>query len=258
MSLNVKIVSRALGSLRSGDHVCRSCRRSLQRRYASVATAQASVETPPITQMSPNKPAAFPLPQPKYYIKAGVVLSRPPIVTPDLHPFEKAYMLYQRRLNERLVLPFTQYFYYKRGTPSFEHWRTKRRERGGVAARDIGNYNAYTEESWNDEVLQGSKDADPETIVKALIDEEGRASDFVTEGGDTGMAGLRRTTDADEKKDMKSLERSLSRTLYLLVKRTAESDATRPSMWSFPCATVEEREGVKEVGLNFPTTGVTY
>ena len=70
--------------------------------------------------------------QPQVTIKAGVVLSRPPLMTAEEHPFETAFHLYQRRLNERLALPFTQYFHFKKGTPAFEHWRTKRRERGGV------------------------------------------------------------------------------------------------------------------------------
>jgi len=161
-----------------------------------------------------------------------------------------AYYLYQRRLNERLALPFTQYFYYKRGTPSFEHWRTKRRERGGVAARDIGPYNAYTKESWNDEVLVGNRDGEPETIVKKLVEEEGRAGEFVKEGesGDITMAGLRRTTEADEKNDQRSLERALSRTLYLLVKRRkGNSQEKENALWGFPSAPLVGKEGLKEV-----------
>ena len=143
MALSSRHARRVASAILSGQHVCISCRQTLSRRqYASVAIAQASVETPPMTQMTPDDPAASPLPQPRYNIKAGVVLSRPPLITPDPHPFETSYYLYQRRLNERLVLPFTQYFYYKRGTPSFEHWRTKRRERAGAAARDVGPYNA--------------------------------------------------------------------------------------------------------------------
>lgn len=182
----------------------------------------------------------------RYTINAGVVLSRPPILTPDPHPFETACYLYQRRLNERLVLPFTQYFYYKRGTPAYEHWRSKRRERAGAAARDVGAYNAYSDEGWNDEVLMGNEDGQPEQLVRKLIEEEGRAAEFTTEGGDLTLAGLRRTTPADDKNDQKSLERSLSRTLYLLVK-TRTTAGQRDGNWAFPAAPVVGREGLKEV-----------
>ena len=201
---------------------------------------------PPQSQPTPEEPSASPSAQPQYTIKAGVVLSRPPILTPEPHPFETAYYLYQRRLNERLVLPFTQYFYYKRGTPAYEHWRSKRRERAGAAARDIGAYNAYSNEGWNDEVLTGNKDGKPEEIAKRLIDEEGRAAEFTTEGGDLSLAGLKRTTPADEQNDQKSLERSLSRTLYLLVK-TKTTEGQKGSHWVFPATAVVEKEGLKEV-----------
>jgi len=226
------------------NHVCLSCRQALSRRaYASAATAQATVEAPPTSQITPNEPGVSPLPQPQFTLKAGIVLSRPPIITPDPHPFEKAYYLYQRRLNERLVLPFTQYFYYKRGTPAFEHWRTKRRERGGAATRDIGKYNAYEKEGWNDEVLVGDQTAEPSRIVEQLIQEEGRAAEYAGEGGNLKMGGLRRATDADTKNDQRSLERSLSRTLYLLVKsRNAKND-----YWTLPDGTLEAKESLKEV-----------
>lgn len=198
-----------------------------------------------MTQVTPDLPSTSPSIQPKFAIKAGIVLSRPPLITPDPHPFETAYHLYQRRLNERLVLPFTQYFYFKRGTPAFEQWRKLKAERGGVATRDIGKYNAYTNDSWNDETLVGDDVADPRKIVSQLVEEEGRASEFVGESGLTDTAGLRRRTEADEKNDQRSLERMLQRTLYLLVKR--KSSEGKPESWVFPCGMLVGREGLHQV-----------
>lgn len=236
------------------QHICRSCRKTIaQARYASTATAEAVTDAPPISQISSDEPEATILPQSHIKIKAGIVLSRAPLTTPDPHPFETAFYLYQRRLNERLVLPFTQYFHYKRGTPAFEHWRTKRRERGGVAARDVGNYNAYEKHSWNDEVLVGDKAAEPQRLVEQLLDEEGRQTEFMGENApeaETKMAGLKRTTEADEKNDQKSLERSLTRTLYLLVRPKAKSaDVDASKSWRFPSGDVEGKEGLKEVSF---------
>lgn len=235
----------------SRKHICGPCRRQIiQTRQASTATAEASIQPPPISQISPNEPGASPLAQPRIAVKAGVVVSRPPLITPDPHPFDTAFYLYQRRLNERLVLPFTQYFHFKRGTPAFEIWRTKRRARAGVAARDIGNYNAYTKESWNDEVLVGDKCAEPRDIVEKLIDEEGRGTEFIGDGSDADakLAGLKRTTPADQSNDQKSLDRSLSRTLYLLIRNTTQAkDQDAATSWRFPSGDVEGKEGLKEV-----------
>ena len=173
------------------------------------------------------------------------MLSRPPLVTPDPQSFETAYHLYQRRLNERLVLPFTQYFYFKPKTPAFEHWRKRKAERGGVATRDIGKYNAYAEDSWNDEVLVGDGTADPEKLVTQLVDEEGRSNEFVGESGLVETAGLKRRTKADETRDTRSLERSLQRTLYLLVKRRAREG--KPETWMFPTGSIHGGEGLNQV-----------
>ncbi|ETN39152.1 uncharacterized protein HMPREF1541_05375 [Cyphellophora europaea CBS 101466] len=225
--------------------ICRSCRQTLsQRTYASAAAAHATPETAPVSQLTPDEPAPGPVSQPKFTVKAGVLLARTPLITPDPHPFEKAHQLYQRRLNERLVLPFTQYFYYKRDTPAFEHWRTNKTARGGVATRDIGKYNAWTKDSWNDEVLVGDETANPDKLVEQLVGEEGRGTEFAGDSGLTNTAGLRRTTEADRLNDQRSLERSLQRTLYLLVReRTKEG---KPSNWIFPSGTIAEREGVAE------------
>ncbi|EXJ53987.1 hypothetical protein A1O7_09324 [Cladophialophora yegresii CBS 114405] len=230
------------------QHICSSCLQTLSRRsYAAAAAAQGiSQDTaPPITQLSPLGAEALLAPQPTFTIKAGVVLSRPPLITPDPHPFETAYYLYQRRLNERLVLPFTQYFYYRRNTPAFEHWRKHRRERGGTATRDIGMYNAYTKESWNDEVLVGDETGRPEQIVEKLVAEEGRQAEF-TGRGNPKYAGLRRTTEADEKGDLRSLERRLQRTLYLLVKTKGDDNGDETWNWKFPSGPIAGYEGLKE------------
>lgn len=122
-----------------------------------------------------------------------------------------------------------------------KQWRTHRQARGGAAARDIGVYDAHSPEAWNDEVLVGDETAQPANIVEQLIAEEGRAEEF-TGSGDLRYAGLKRRTEADEKKDQKSLERSLTRTLYLLVKTKGDGE-----LWKFPAGTLAATEGLKEV-----------
>ena len=241
----------------SQQPICSTCLRTLRRRASTAAAPLSSPSHDSSPSTTPTSPSPLPTSQTTYKVHAAAVLSRAPIITPSLHPFESAYHLYQRRLNERLVLPFTQYFYYKKGTPSFENFRSNRRKRGGVAGRDIGDYNAYTKESWNDEVLVGSKESEEGETVRRLVEEDGRAAEISGESGKDEMAGLVRRTRADKQGDTRSLERRLERTLYLMVKRRTvggdeETKGSEMSLWGFPTAEVEGREGLKEVNLLVP------
>lgn len=215
--------------------MCRSCQETIGRRnYASAAAATQSTTAAPDT--------TFPVVKPVYTINAGVVLSRPPQITRDLEPFEKAYHFYQKRLNERLALPFTKYFYFKRGTPADVDWKKKIAERR-TPARDIGNYNAYASDAWNDELLMGSKESDPEYQVEKLVDDAESTANATSQDTSKKEEIPRphsRVTEADKKGDHKSLNRLLSRTLYLLVQ-------SKEGHWKFPSMPVEAEETLRQV-----------
>jgi large subunit ribosomal protein L46 len=159
-------------------------------------------------------------------------------LTRDLHPFEAAFFLYQRRLNERLALPFTRYFYFKARTPADREWKRKMAQRL-TPARDIGRYKGYGEEAWNDEVLVGAKESDFQWQVDRLLEdaettgaeeESGAVAAAANAAKDEREAFERpppRETEADKKNDTKSLSRALQRTLYLLVKN-------KEGKWQFP------------------------
>ncbi|KAH7374357.1 50S ribosomal subunit L30 [Pyrenochaeta sp. MPI-SDFR-AT-0127] len=217
---------------KAGRSICRSCRDTVARN--TYATAAAAVQTedsiaqhiPPVAQASPST---------SYAVNAGVVLSRPPQITRDLHPFEASFFLYQRRLNERLALPFTRYFYFKKRTPADLEWKRKMKQRL-TPARDIGRYQGYGDEAWNDEVLVGAKESEFEHQVGKLLED---AENSGAEPGAAEAPGAKkvvrevvdwpmpRITEADEKGDFKSLNRALQRTLYLLVKN-------KEGRWEFP------------------------
>jgi large subunit ribosomal protein L46 len=220
--------------MNAGQSICRSCRDTISRNnYATAAAAAVQTEDqiaqhiPPVAQNSPST---------SYAVNAGVVLSRPPQITRDLHPFEAAFFLYQRRLNERLALPFTRYFYFKKRTPADLEWKRKIRQRL-TPARDIGRYQGYGDDAWNDEVLVGAKESEFEWQVERLLED---AEQSGAEGAPpaTGAAAKKvdrepvdrpmpRITEADEKNDTKSLNRALQRTLYLLVQN-------KEGLWQFP------------------------
>jgi large subunit ribosomal protein L46 len=215
--------------------VCNSC---LVRTLASTAAATAESSSPS-SQSAPNASI-----RPAYQLRTGVVLSRPPVLTRALHPFEKAFFLYQKRLNERLALPFTRYFYYKTQTPGDREWKRKIKARQ-TPARDIGVYNAYSDSGWNDEVLVNDKTSEPESQVDALIrDAEGTDGEAGSKK-DTSQdivvqRPLPRSTEADKTGDQTSLNRLLDRTLYLLVKN-------KNGLWRFPEDHVQGPEGLEQV-----------
>lgn len=116
-------------------------------------------------------------------------------------------------------------------------------------ARDIGVYNAYGEEGWNDEVLVGERIAEPEEQVGALLRDAEREE---REGADPEGAVVKRevverpmprVTEADRVGDLRSLNRALERTLYLVVKGGGGSMGGEAG-WKFPTALLEK--GKKE------------
>ncbi|KAA6414044.1 MAG: 50S ribosomal subunit L30 [Lasallia pustulata] len=243
----------------SDQSICKSCLATLhRRRYAFVAAAATRIEEPAAPVHHTPPVTASTSPRPSYQINASLVLSRPPVITRDLTPFEKAYFFYQRRLNERLALPFGRYFYYGKGTFGDIEWKRKIKERQ-TPARDIGVYNAYSKEGWNDELLVGAKESEPEHQLEALLKD---AEDVMTEGDDAADVKkepvekpMPRVTEADKTGDVKSLNRALQRTLYLLVKGGKGG-------WTFPTTglvpkedlhTAAERIIVQAGGLNMNT-----
>jgi large subunit ribosomal protein L46 len=225
------------------ESVCNSClSRISQYRSASTAAAVAP-EASASSQISQNA-STSPAIRSTYQLRTGVVLSRPPVLTRALHPFEKAFFLYQKRLNERLALPFTRYFYYKKGTPGDREWKRKMLLRK-TPARDVGVYNAYSESGWNDEVLVNDKTSEPESQVEALIrDAEGTDGEAgakrETSQDIVVQRPLPRVTEQDQKGEHTSLNRLLDRTLYLLVKN-------KNGVWRFPEDEIKGPEGLDQV-----------
>ena len=218
--------------------------RKTQTRQFATAASPTETETIELPHRGRSQSDYSPI---YYKIKAGVLLSRPPLLTRNLTPFEKAYYVYQRRLNERLALPFTRYFYYQKGTPGDVEW--KRKIKGRLTpARDIGRYSGYGKDAWNDELLAGEAISEPQAQMEALLNdaednEEGRSA--TGRRRDAAIERpLSRLTQADVAANLRSLNRSLARTLYLVVKRRSKTKQVR---WMIPQCDVEDRESLQTV-----------
>jgi len=174
-----------------------------------------------------------------------VILTRPPLITKEQTSFESAYYFYQKRLNERLVLPFSQKAYFKHDTPPQLDWAVKLKERNGVVAREIGQYNGRSATAWDDELRVGDKLSSPESLMESLLkDAEVRVSEDAEEIPPEERVPVERpmprVTEADQKNDVQRLDRQLDRTLYLVVK-------TSEGKWEFPTAPVSTDEALHEV-----------
>lgn len=226
--------------------ICRTCLHQFRAASSAAAPVEMAPHEPSPTHRAPPPLAPFQSHSITYKLKASVILSRPPLLTRDLTPFEKSYFLYQRRLNERLALPFTRYFYYQRGTPADIEWKRKMKERK-TPARDIGVYNAYGDEGWNDELLVGDRVSEPEEQVERLLRDaevEVKQRDVKGEGEvvkkEQVERPMPRVTKADEAGDNKSLNRVLQKTLYLVVK-------SGKGEWGFPSAELAKQESLHTV-----------
>lgn len=144
-------------------------------------------------------------------------------------------------------MPFPRYFYMKKGSPKDVDWKIKIKERK-TPARDIGVWSAWDrQEGWNDELLVGSKISEPSEHVERLLEdsvmrEEAMDESIMYEEKEVHERPPPRVTEADQKNDTKSLNRALTRTLYLLVKN-------KDGRWQFPSAQVEGDESLHRVSI---------
>ncbi|KAH6664889.1 putative 54S ribosomal protein L17, mitochondrial [Halenospora varia] len=275
--------TQAAASLIRSTRVCSDCisksstsslrpyTNTTRRSYAVAAAAIKTTDGNAFDHKVRSAPPVTGTLEPSHYTtKAGILLSRPPLLTRNLDPFEKAFFFYQKRLNERLAIPFTRYFYFKKDTPADADWKLKAKERNWAAARDLGGYQAYGKEGWNDEVLVGDRTAEPGFAIKKLIEDsmvravegkDGQAVEVkpgeVAEGQEEIIKPKERKTKSDKKNRREKLDRKLDRTLYLVVKRKGNGRG-----WELPCGELVGRENlhqaaerilVQSAGLNMNT-----
>lgn len=179
-------------------------------------------------------------------MRSGLILTRPPLLTRELHPFENAFFFYQKRLEERLNTPFITSIYFKPDTARVLDWNLKVGERKGTVAKDIGVYNGKGSNAWDDELKVGDDLSSQKSVLNSLLkDAEARVSDDaeVIAADDVVPVErpVERETEADKKGDVRRLDRQLEKTLYLVVKGK--------NGWEFPADSVTRDENLHEVSF---------
>jgi large subunit ribosomal protein L46 len=182
-------------------------------------------------------------------------VTRPPIVTRELTPFENAFFFYQKRLEERLNTPFVSSIYYKPDTARTLDWNVKVKEREGTVAKELGIYQGKGAKAWDDELQSGDELSSQESLLKSLLkDAEARVSDDAELIAPHEVVPVPRpydrVTEADKKGDVKRLDRQLEKTLYLVVKGK--------DGWGFPADVVGKEENLHEVRYEFPPLIVSF
>lgn len=209
------------------------------RLYSSAAAAATTTTT---TAATP--PPQTGSPPTAYEIRSGLILTRPPLLTRRLEPFENAFFFYQKRLEERLNTPFITDVYFKPDTARRIDWDLKVRERQGTVAKELGTYHGKSSTAWDDELKVGDALSNQDNVVRSLLkDAEARVSDDAELIPDADVVPVEppapRATEADQKGDVTRLDRALERTLYLVVKGK--------DGWGFPADLIPEGENLHEV-----------
>ncbi|GBC04495.1 hypothetical protein RclHR1_00570051 [Rhizophagus clarus] len=159
----------------------------------------------------------------KYRIVSGIVLTRSPQILRDLHPFEREYYLYQQKLEQIHSQPFPQDFYFKKGSIAEKRWNKKKEQDRKNTLSIFSNFNNNSDTNKNEE---GEEDINDEIKSFGNVEEE-----------EIKIAS--RITQDDLNKNLKSLNRALQRTLYLIVKKPRDEHA-----WQFPQGGVNNKESL--------------
>lgn len=173
-------------------------------------------------------------------ILAGLILSRIPIVTKDMTALEKQYYEYQSALKERLMWTFPHYFYFKRGTLAERRFLLAQK---GPISKQPG---VWFPKGVPD--VKHNRERSRKQVVNLPKQESSNTEAQSQDDISRPVVPNSRVTEADKNKDFSSLERQLSRTLYLLTK-------SNEGVWSFPSFAVEDKplhisaeEGLRALG----------
>lgn len=205
-------------------------------RTSSVRHYSGSAE--PVAELESEVP---PLPphQPKERLKnirAGLLLSRIPIVTPELSEFEKAYYHYQDELERRLMWTFPSYYYFRKGTLSEREFSSA--QRGPVVKNPTTHFSRG-----EPDILHNRERRSKQYVCLAKRDESDDKLFGKKTSSDSDILTRKivpnpRVTEADKNNITTSLIRKLDRTLYLVVET--------PQGWRLPSFGLNAKEPLHE------------
>lgn len=157
-------------------------------------------------------------------ISSTLLLSRNPIISADLPDFEALYYKYQNELWKRLMWTFPKWYYYRPGTLSEQRYRELNKP------PVFNNPNIEFPEGRPEIRHQRDRRFKQEIRLPKTYKESGEPGEETEVASSDDLSRKivpnSRTTEADNTNDLSSLERKLSRTLYLIIKENGS--------WSLP------------------------
>lgn len=177
-------------------------------------------------------------------IQSTLLLLRTPVITADLPEFQKQYYRYQNELWKRLMWTFPKWFYYREGTLSEQKFRE-------LNLNPVYNNPNLEFVGGRPEIRQqrDRRFKQELSLPKTYLENAGEEDNAQSESLARKIVPNSRTTKADEAKDLTSLERALSRTLYLVVSQDKGKTWKLPSFANngAPLHTAAE-EGLYSIG----------
>lgn len=156
--------------------------------------------------------------QPVY---AALCITRPPLVSRSLEPFEDQFYRYHRRLAALRSAPFVGQFFFKPGSLAEIAWSQAKSANSQAKTRRSGQMVQPTEVALSAELEQAR---------------------------DTARQLASGRTDNGRPNDVQSLERKLDKSLYLVVKQKLHSKLSQENPgWVLPYMEVEELAGLDTV-----------
>ncbi|ODQ66113.1 hypothetical protein NADFUDRAFT_46647 [Nadsonia fulvescens var. elongata DSM 6958] len=220
MSMNCRQIrlGQALGRISRSYYSTEATSHIPSSTTSSLSTEQGSYVAPSPEQLAESRSK----------IRAGLILSRTPIVTPEVKPFEESYYNYQQELERRLMWTFPKSFYFKKGSMAEHKFNLAQK-------KPIQSVKGVFYERGIPDIKLGRERRFKQEVVIPLAEEEGADSGSAN-GADIDSVARRimpepRITEADKSNDVASLSRKLDRTLYLIIKQQ--------KTWKFPSFSLE-------------------
>jgi len=193
-----------------------------------------SLDTPATT---PSRPPLRPRQVREFHILASVLLSRPPLLLPDIDPFEYQIQRYQEYLQRHQYTRFPLNFFFKKGSIGERQWKRQHpdviKTSGSGLLRDPPSETGERGPEWivggdhDTQVMSARENAGPATPKKekkveeeTLTDQERRDLEQYAEQ-EAGLQNEVKTVPGWINRDKHRLERHPEQTLYCLVKRSA-------------------------------------
>ncbi|CAH1764005.1 5685_t:CDS:2 [Entrophospora sp. SA101] len=169
----------------------------------------------------------------RYRIVASIVLSRAPVILRDPHPFELQYYLYQQKLGQLHSTPFPINFYFKKGSLAEKQWLQRKKNLVDEAVESFD----FKNDKNGSQILKSSLFKNYEDVATSSASDDFSTGIQIEEE----LKIASRITKADMENNVKSLDRALQRTLYLIVKKPRLEDS-----WQFPQGGLDGSETLLE------------